>query len=104
MESHIRLTDINQQSVSVATANMAALEPETAYRTNAIFAITAEGGALNYLTERGVSDMLDSLIGRDGKRSDMLVLERRSADLCNNNDPYFRAGRGMASATRSAKP
>ena len=92
MESHIRLTDINQQSVSVATANMAALEPETAYRTNAIFAITAEGGALNYLTERGVSDMLDSLIGRDGKRSDMLVLERRSADLCNNNDPYFRAG------------
>ena len=92
MESCIRLTDINQQSVSVATANMAALEPNTPYRTNAIFAITAEGGALNYLTERGVSDMLDTLIGRDGERSDMLVLERCSADICNNNDPYFRAG------------
>ena len=92
MERYIRLTDINQQSVSVATANMAALEPNTPYRTNAIFAITAEGGALNYLTERGVSDMLDTLIGRDGERSDMLALERCSADICNNNDPYFRAG------------
>ena len=92
MEKYIRLTDINQQSVSVATANMSALEPNTPYRTNAIFAITAEGGALNYLTERGVSDMLDTLIGRDGERSDMLALERGSADLCNNNDPYFRAG------------
>ena len=92
MENYIRLTDINQQSVSVATANMAALEPDTPYRTNAIFAITAAGGALNYLTERGVSDMQDALIGRDGKRSDMLVLERHTADLCNNNDPYFRAG------------
>lgn len=92
MESCIRLTDINQQSVSVAAANMAALEPNTPYRTNAIFAITAEGGALNYLTERGVSDMLDTLVGRDGERSDMLVLERHTTDLCNNNDPYFRAG------------
>ena len=94
MERYIRLTDINQQSVSVATANMAALEPNTPYRTNAIFAITAEGGALNYLTERGVSDMLDTLIGRDGERSDMLVLERCSADICNNNDPYFVARKG----------
>lgn len=97
MEGYIRLTDINQQSVSVATANMAALEPNTPYRTNAIFAITAEGGALNYLTERGVSDMLDTLIGRDGERSDMLALERHSADLCNNNDPYFVARKGAKS-------
>ena len=92
MERYIRLTDINQQSVSVATANMAALEPDTAYRTNAVFAITAEGGALNYLTETGVSNLESALIGRDGARSDMLVLERHSADICNNNDPYFRAG------------
>ena len=92
MERYIRLTDINQQSVSVATANMASLEPDTGYRTNAIFAITAEGGALNYLTEKGVSNLEAALIGRDGARSDMLVLERHSADICNNNDPYFRAG------------
>ena len=94
MEERIRLTDINQQSISVATANMTALEPETAYDTNGIFAITAPGGALNYLNPEGVSNMLDSLIGRDGKRSDMLVLERYSADICNNNDPYFVALKG----------
>ena len=101
MESCIRLTDINQQSVSVATANMAGLEPNTPYRTNAIFAITAEGGALNYLTERGVSDMLDTLIGRDGERSDMLALERHSAGICNNNDPYFVARRGAKNPVSS---
>ena len=101
MESCIRLTDINQQSVSVATANMAALEPNTPYRTNAIFAITAEGGALNYLTERGVSDMLDALIGRDGERSDMLALERHSAGICNNNDPYFVARKGAKNPVAS---
>ena len=94
MERYIRLTDINQQSVSVATANMASLEPDTGYSTNAIFAITAEGGALNYLTRKGLADMETALIGRDGKRSDMLVLERHSAGICNNNDPYFVARKG----------
>ena len=94
MERYIRLTDINQQSVSVATANMAALEPDTAYSTNAVFAITAEGGALNYLTRKGLADMETALIGRDGARSDMLILERHSADICNNNDPYFVARKG----------
>ena len=97
MERFIRLTDINQQSVSVASANMAALEPDTAYSTNAIFAITSEGGALNYLTQDGLSDMETALIGRDGDRSDMLVLEKCSANICNNNDPYFVARRGAKS-------
>ena len=97
MERFIRLTDINQQSVSVASANMAALEPDTAYSTNAIFAITAEGGALNYLSDDGLSDMETALIGRDGQRTDMLVLEQCSANICNNNDPYFVARRGAKS-------
>lgn len=97
MERYIRLTDINQQSVSVASANMAALEPDTAYSTNAIFAITAEGGALNYLTQDGLSDMETALIGRDGDRSDMLVLEKGSSNICNNNDPYFVARKGAKS-------
>ena len=101
MERYIRLTDINQQSVSVATANMAALEPDTAYRTNAVFAITAEGGALNYLTRKGLADLETALIGRDGARSDMLILERHSADICNNNDPYFVARKGAKNPVAS---
>ena len=101
MEGYIRLTDINQQSVSVATANMASLEPDTGYRTNAIFAITAEGGALNYLTRKGLADMETALIGRDGARSDMLVLERHTAGICNNNDPYFVARKGAKSPVSS---
>ena len=103
MEGYIRLTDINQQSVSVASANMAALEPDTAYSTNAIFAITVEGGALNYLTQDGLSDMEASLIGRDGDREDMLVLEKGSASICNNNDPYFVARKGAKSPLPRAK-
>ena len=103
MEGYIRLTDINQQSVSVASANMAALEPDTAYSTNAIFAITADGGALNYLTQDGLSDMETSLIGRDGDREDMLVLEKGSASICNNNDPYFVARKGAKSSLPRAR-
>ncbi len=101
MERFIQLTDINPQSISVATANMTSLEPETSYSTNAIFAITSRGGALNYLTPKGLADMESALIGRDGKRSDMLVLERHSADICNNNDPYFVARKGAKSPTSS---
>ena len=103
MENYIRLTDINQQSVSVATANMASLEPHTAYRSNAIFAITSEGGALNYLTNQGLSNMESALVGRDGTREDMLVLERHTSDICNNNDPYFVARKGAKSPVNSKK-
>ena len=94
MERYIRLTDINQQSVSVASASMASLEPDTPYSSNAIFAITSEGGALNYLTRDGLSDMESALIGHNGNRKDMMNLERHSAGICNNNDPYFVARKG----------
>ena len=94
MERYVRLTDINQQSVSVASASMASLEPDTPYSTNAIFAITSEGGALNYLTRDGLSDMESALIGINGNRKDMLNLEKHSAGICNNNDPYFVARKG----------
>ena len=92
MAHKILLTDVNQQSVTVATANMASLEPQTPYSTSAIFAITSEGGSLNFLTEKGVSDMAHRMIGSYGNRSDMLTLDSLEADICNNNDPYFRAG------------
>lgn len=92
MAQKILLTDVNQQSVTVATANMASLEPQTPYRTSAIFAITSEGGSLNFLTEKGVSDMGHRMIGSYGDRSDMLTIDSLDADICNNNDPYFRAG------------
>lgn len=92
MAHKILLTDVNQQSVTVATANMASLEPQTPYDASAIFAITSEGGSLNFLTERGVSDMGHLMIGSYGDRSDMLTIDGLRADICNNNDPYFRAG------------
>lgn len=92
MAQKILLTDVNQQSVTVATANMASLEPQTPYTASAIFAITSEGGSLNFLTERGVSDMGHLMIGSYGDRSDMLTIDGLRADICNNNDPYFRAG------------
>ena len=103
MEQYIRLTDINQQSVSVASASMASLEPDTPYSTNAIFAITSEGGALNYLTRDGLSDMESALIGINGNRTDMLNLEQHSAGICNNNDPYFVARRGAKNPIPRAK-
>ena len=90
MGRRIQLTDINPQSVSVATANMASLEPSATFETSGIFAITAEGGSLNFLTEGGVSDMQSSLIGRTGASETGLVINPRSTHICCNNDPYFR--------------
>ena len=92
MSRKVLLTDVNQQSVTVATANMASLEPQTQYDTSAIFAITSEGGSLNFLKEQGVSDLGNLMVGSDGGRGDMLTLNGLDADICNNNDPYFRAG------------
>ena len=43
MENHIQLTDINRQSISVATANMISLEPQTPFRNSAIYAINQDG-------------------------------------------------------------
>ena len=97
MGRNIQLTDINPQSVSVATANMASLEPSAAFETDGIFAITAEGGSLNFLTEGGVSDMQSSLIGRTGASEQGLVVGVRSTHICCNNDPYFRARGGASS-------
>lgn len=92
MSRRVLLTDVNQQSVTVATANMASLEPQTQYDTSAIFAITSEGGSLNFLKDQGVSDLGNLMVGSDGGRGDMLTLSGLDADICNNNDPYFRAG------------
>lgn len=94
METCIQLTDINPQSVSVATANMAALEPETPFQSSAIFAITAKGGSLNFLSPEGVADMSDQLVGSHGVRGEMLTLIPNTIDICCNNDPYFRARGG----------
>ena len=101
MGRHIQLTDINPQSVSVATANMASLEPSATFETSGIFAITAEGGSLNFLMEEGVADMQSSLIGRTGASEQGLVVNPRSTHICCNNDPYFRT-RGGASSPTSA--
>ena len=91
MENCIHLTDINPQSISVATANMVSLRPETTFNSSAIFAITANGGSLNFLTEKGVSNMIDRLIGYAGEKQEMLTVIPNEFDICNNNDPYFRA-------------
>ena len=97
MERFIQLTDINPQSISVATANMASLEPETPFDNSAIFAITAEGGSLNFLNRDGVANMEEGLVGQSGVNYAMLTLLPRSVDICNNNDPYFRARGGASS-------
>lgn len=102
MENYIQLTDINPQSTSVATASMTALEPGTPFGSSAIFAITSPGGSLNFLTKTGVSDMEQSLIGRNGAVGESLVLSPRSVHICCNNDPYFRPRGGAASPTSSA--
>ena len=47
--------------------------------------------------------METALIGRDGQRTDMLVLEQCSANICNNNDPYFMARGGAKNPVPSAK-
>lgn len=94
METCIQLTDINPQSISVATANMASLEPETPFQSSAIFAITAQGGSLNFLSPDGVADMQSQLVGSQGVRGEMLTLIPNTIDICCNNDPYFRARGG----------
>ena len=90
MERHIQLTDINPQSVSVATANMASLEPETGFEASSIFAITAVGGSLNFLSPEGVASLDTRLVGRNGAQSEMLAIEPRAVDIICNNDPYYR--------------
>ena len=94
MERYIQLTDINPQSTSVATASMTALEPGTPFESSAIFAITALGGSLNFLTKKGVSDMGQALIGRNGASAEALILDPGTVGICCNNDPYFRARGG----------
>ena len=96
MERFIQLSDINRQSVSVATANLTSLEPQTSFTDSAIFAITNNGGSLNFLLPTGVSNMQASIIGLRGAQDTMLTIDPRTFDICNNNDPYFRA-RGGAS-------
>ena len=91
MENYIHLTDINPQSISVATANMVSLRPETTFNSSAIFAITTNGGALNFLFPQGVSNMIDRLVGYAGEKQEMLTVIPHAFDICNNNDPYFRA-------------
>ena len=102
MENYIQLTDINPQSISVATANMASLRPETTFQSSAIFAITVNGGALNFLLPQGVANLDERLVGYDGEQQAMLTITPRAFDICNNNDPYFRA-RGGASSPIAAK-
>ena len=96
MENCIQLTDINPQSISVATANMVSLRPETTFKASAMFAITVNGGSLNFLTRRGVANLDERLVGYDGEQQAMLTIIPRAFDICNNNDPYFRP-RGGAS-------
>ena len=102
MENCIQLTDINPQSISVATANMASLRPETTFKPKAIFAITVNGGSLNFLTEKGVANLEERLVGYDGDRHTMLSVMPHTFDICNNNDPYFRP-RGGASSPITSK-
>ncbi len=97
IERCIQLTDINPQSVSVATANMASLEPETGFASSSIFAITAAGGSLNFLTREGVAGMEGELVGRNGAQSEMLVIDPRTVGIICNNDPYFRPRGGAKS-------
>ena len=101
MERCIQLTDINPQSISVATANMASLEPETSFSASSIFAITAAGGSLNFLTNEGVADLEGELVGRNGAQSEMLVIDPRTVDIICNNDPFFRPRGGAKSPISS---
>ena len=94
MKNRIQLTDISQQSISVATANLTSLEPETGFEPSAIFAITQSGGSLNFLTPDGVSNMDGRLIGSHGEEGAMLAVEPGTVGICCNNDPYFRSRGG----------
>ncbi len=101
MQSRIQLTDINPQSVSVATANLSSMEPQTIFTDTTIYAITSEGGSLNFLKPLGVSNMEDALIGGHGSTKAMLILQPGSADIICNNDPYFRSRGGAPDAIPS---
>ena len=90
----IQLTDINPQSISVATASMVSMEPGTPFDSSAIFALANEGGALDLLKEDGVPNMGDSISGAGGRRKDTLKLIHKNVDICCNNDPYFRTRGG----------
>ena len=103
MARYIQLTDISQQSVSVATANLTSLEPETRFGKSAIFAITATGGSLNLLGPEGVGNMDDQLIGSYGEEGAMMVIERGRVGICCNNDPYFRSRGGASNPISSAE-
>lgn len=96
MERYIQLTDINPQSISVATANMISLEPETTYDSSIMFAITSPGGSLNFLNPKGVSNGDEHLVGQSGAVQAMLVLDPSSVGISCNNDPYFRPRGGAA--------
>ena len=102
MEGYIQLTDINPQSISVATANMASLEPETAFQTSSIFAITSDGGSLNFLTAEGVANLGEGIIGSHGTRGEMLTVIPNTIGICCNNDPYFRPRGGARSPISSS--
>ena len=102
MEGYIQLTDINPQSISVATANMASLEPETAFKTSSIFAITSDGGSLNFLTAEGVANLGEGIIGSHGTRGEMLTVIPNTIGICCNNDPYFRPRGGARSPISSS--
>ena len=97
----IQLTDINPQSISVATANMVSMEPGTPFASSAIFALENQGGALDLLREGGVPNMGDSISDAGGRRKDTLKLIAKSIDICCNNDPYFRPGTGTKSPISS---
>ena len=101
MERYIQLTDINPQSISVATANMISLEPETPYDSSIMFAITSPGGSLNFLDPKGVSNGDEHLVGQWGAVQAMLVLDPSSVGICCNNDPYFRSHYGGEKSGKS---
>ena len=94
MKNRIQLTDISQQSVSVATANLTSLEPQTSFEHSNIFAITSTGGALKFLGPKGVAEEDSRLIGSYGEEAGMLALDAGSVGICCNNDPYFRSRGG----------
>ena len=102
MQRCIQLTDINPQSISVAVASLTSLEPQTRFDSTAMFAITANGGSLNFLKREGVSNMQNQLIGRNGAQVEMLTLVPHTVGICCNNDPYFRP-RGGAKSPISSK-
>ena len=103
MERYIQLTDISQQSVSVATANLTSLEPQTRFGKSAIFAITVTGGSLNLLGAEGVGNMGAQLIGSYGEEGAMLAIEPGRVGICCNNDPYFRSRGGASNPISSAE-